>query len=411
MLPKPVPAGRPKNVASIQSWLKWCATEVVNFASKKNEKQEDPAYYEKLAKTYSEMLMTTRDLWPMKLGQPLKIIFEGLDKRKARLYAPRGLKNKAVNCCYFNAVLQSLLPCSTFAMLISNAGPIPNDEDTEENDAPHLGEMYTLFKQFYASRSTSPVDATKCCPSILHQWGREKEKFAQEDAHEMLLWLLNSLHEECSWKRSWSVGEEEDSPIVRLFGGRTKSIIQKQGSGLDSGSAFEDFRILDLPIDGIHSVAEALEESTAPFSYRDTDEDSDKTVRMVLDRLPPFLVIALKRFRYDRQKGRIDKDESPILVDETLTVTSALQTPADMVKTPNADVVYNLRSVICHFGDCNGASGHYNVLARHSGDIWHVFDDEHVGRKTTAEIAQSVEKTAYILIYESNDQNPIRIRP
>lgn len=98
------------------------------------------------------------------------------------------------------------------------------------------------------------------------------------------------------------------------------------------------------------------------------------------------------------------------MVDETLTVTSALQTPADLVKTPNADVVYNLRSVICHFGD-SGASGHYNVLARHSGDIWHVFDDEHVGRKTTAEIAQSVEKTAYILIYESNDQNPIRIRP
>ena len=51
------------------------------------------------------------------------------------------------------------------------------------------------------------------------------------------------------------------------------------------------------------------------------------------------------------------------------------------------------------------------ALSRHSGDIWHVFDDEHVGRKTTAEIAQSVEKTAYILIYESNDQNPIRIRP
>ena len=41
---------------------------------------------------------------------------------------------------------------------------------------------------------------------------------------------------------------------------------------------------------------------------------------MVLDRLPPFLVIALERFRDDRQKGRIDKNESPILVDETLTV-------------------------------------------------------------------------------------------
>ena len=63
MLPKPVPAGRPKNVASIQSWLKWWATEVVNFASKKNEKQEDPAYYEKLAKTYSEMCAMIEKLW------------------------------------------------------------------------------------------------------------------------------------------------------------------------------------------------------------------------------------------------------------------------------------------------------------------------------------------------------------
>lgn len=381
---------------------------MASFAQKEKKKDAplEPAFIEKVTEGVARRLV--QHVPPEKGGRPLKILEEGLDKRKARLYAPRGLKNKAINCCYFNAVLQSLLPCSAFAMLISNAGPVSDETGQEDKSIPHFSEMYTLFKQFYASKSTTPVDATKCCPSILHQWGRDKQKFAQEDAHEMLLWLMDSLHEECSWTRSWSVAAEEDSPIVRLFGGRTKSIIQKKGA--DSGSNFEDFRILDLPIfDGIDSVAAALQEFTRSFSYEGED-DPDMTIRWVLDRLPPFLVIALKRFRYNKEKGCIDKDESPILVDETLTVHSGLQTPADLVTSPNADVVYSLRSVVCHFGD-SGASGHYNVLARHSGDVWHVFDDEHVARKTTSEIAQTVEKTAYILIYESNDQTPIRIRP
>jgi ubiquitin C-terminal hydrolase len=405
-LPKLVPAGRPKNAASITTQLSWLAKEVAAFAEKCKNAGEQESLIARKADKYVKMMMTSLDAFSWPGGRPLKVLGEGLDTRKARMYAPRGLKNKAINCCYFNAVLQSLLPCSAFAMLISNAGPV-GDAEEQEKTAPHFLEMYTLFKQFYASRSTTPVDATSCCPSILHQWGRDKLAFDQEDAHEMLLWLLNSLHEECSWKRSWSVGEEEDSPIVRLFGGRTKSIIQKKG--VDSGSNFEDFRILDLPIfDGINSVAAALQEFSSSFSYEGED-DPDMTVRWVLDRLPSFLVIALKRFRYNREKERIDKDESPILVDETLTVNAALQTPADSVT--NADVVYKLRSVVCHFGD-SGASGHYNVFARHSADVWHVFDDEHVSRKTTSDLAaQSLQKTAYILIYESTDQTPISLRP
>jgi uncharacterized UBP type Zn finger protein len=107
-----------------------------------------------------------------------------------------------------------------------------------------------------------------------------------------------------------------------------------------------------------------------------------------IERLPQYLVIVLKRFKY--------------ILTTSVKIQNLIKFPLDdlplqnYVSQKNINYKYNLFGLINHSGSLEW--GHYNSIFK-VNDIWALFDDSYV-----SEINNGIEsKKVYMLIYKSND--------
>eukprot|EP01117_Protostelium_nocturnum_P004201 TRINITY_DN1550_c0_g2_i1.p1 TRINITY_DN1550_c0_g2~~TRINITY_DN1550_c0_g2_i1.p1 ORF type:complete len:998 (+),score=342.85 TRINITY_DN1550_c0_g2_i1:240-3233(+) len=119
------------------------------------------------------------------------------------------------------------------------------------------------------------------------------------------------------------------------------------------------------------------------------------TKKFDLWKLPPVLVVHLKRFYH---KNRFYREKLDSTIDFPITgldLTEFVQAPYNQDEEP----IYDLYAVSNHYGSLGG--GHYTALAKNRlDDHWYKFDDSHVTKTSEDNL---VDSSAYVLFYQRRD--------
>ncbi|KAJ7058298.1 hypothetical protein C8F01DRAFT_1147794 [Mycena amicta] len=182
--------------------------------------------------------------------------------------------------------------------------------------------------------------------------------------------------------------ESTDSPITRIFGGKFRSTLRAPGQR--DSVIVEDWRALRLDIqrDGIHTVEDALglishvstiqiTPSTTTTSSSSSSSTSSQPAptpisasqQVLIEALPPVLVLHLKRFCYSADQGGVVKVGKQIAFGPELEVPLDVMSAGLRKTLPAAGrqgVRYRLFGVIYHHG-VSASGGHYTLDVLHPG--------------------------------------------
>ncbi|PWA19034.1 hypothetical protein CCH79_00004920, partial [Gambusia affinis] len=336
-----------------------------------------------------------------------------------------GLDNVG-NSCYFNAVMQCL--CSTM--------PFVEDllsQDTRRKLAKcdsRIAEVFIqlLEEMWQGSRtSCSPVQVMSALPSVFPQY----HSYTQQDAQELLLHLLDGLHEDLSKMhlsrkqpgKNQSRSSKTESTIVSdLFEGQLSYLTSFLHCGHEARN-HQTFTILSLPIPNDKkkcSIQDCLslffEESVLTGAEQSDCSDCDRrreaTVQTFLNKPPEILILHLKRFTscYNIIPSSKTYLESFSLPWQPLSCaerqvgpnfpTQLLQTSQQQLANTwrncaCAELIIDAASQLIHRGNLD--MGHYTALCYNSVlETWHWFDDSFV-KEVHGSVVQSPD--AYILFY------------
>uniref|UniRef100_A0A8D0U1K7 Ubiquitin carboxyl-terminal hydrolase n=1 Tax=Sus scrofa TaxID=9823 RepID=A0A8D0U1K7_PIG len=280
------------------------------------------------------------------------------------------------------------------------------------------------------------------------------EKGRQEDAEEYLGFILNGLHEEMlslkkllspdnekltvsNGPQSHLVDEDEQeepgegsedeweqvgprnktsvtrqadfvqTPITGIFGGHIRSVVYQQSSK-ESATLQPFFTLqLDIQSDKIRTVQDALESLVARESVQGyttkTKQEVEISRRVTLEKLPPVLVLHLKRFVYEKTGGcqkLIKNIEYPV----DLEISKELLSPGVKNKNFKCHRTYRLFAVVYHHGS-SATGGHYTTDVFQIGlNGWLRIDDQTVKVINQYQVVKpAAERTAYLLYYRRVD--------
>ncbi|XP_014800127.1 PREDICTED: ubiquitin carboxyl-terminal hydrolase 8 isoform X2 [Calidris pugnax] len=339
-----------------------------------------------------------------------------------------GLRNLG-NTCYMNSILQCLCNAPHLADYFNRN--LYQDDINRSNFLGHKGEVAEEFGVIMKALWTgqykyiSPKDFKITIGKINDQFAG----YSQQDSQELLLFLMDGLHEdlnkadnrkrykeenndhlddfraaELAWHKHKQLNE---SIIVALFQGQFKSTVQCLTCHKKSRT-FEAFMYLSLPL--ASSSKCTLQECLRLFSKEEKLTDNnrfycshcktrrDSLKKIEIWKLPPVLLVHLKRFSYDgRWKQKLQTSvDFPL---ETLDLSQYVIGPKNNLKR------YNLFSVSNHYGGLDG--GHYTAYCKNaSKQRWFKFDDHEVSEISSSSVKSSA---AYILFYTSYEQRAVEM--
>lgn len=337
--------------------------------------------------------------------------------------SPRGLQNSS-NMCFFNAVLQSLIHCEAMYALLRS---IQNKAAFKIKSSTPVLDGLVSFVGFYGLQKSSTLSASAFYNTIsTHPNFKHLEPGRQEDAQEFLGYLLDTLEEnfdaaepapgdeeliakETALKEtieedaadSWTqIGKhnkkiesreagrtDHSNPILVIFGGRLRSVLKKPGES--DSITLESFQqvCVDISADKVESVQDAIDHMLEKEELQ--IESRNKTVvatkQLEFDRLPPILVVTVKRFTFTYNDGSLVFGKTS----KSLAITNIT------VECSGVKVTYRPVALVYHHGP-SATVGHYtaDVLV---GDTWYNTDDEYV-RELSEPTTDS--KSVYIIFYE-----------
>ncbi|KAG6868798.1 hypothetical protein C0993_010094 [Termitomyces sp. T159_Od127] len=193
-----------------------------------------------------------------------------------------------------------------------------------------------------------------------------------------------------------------ETPITRIFGGKVRSTLkspnQKDSTTIEAWRALR----LDIQTDSIHTVQDALAHMAAPQPL-ELDAARQASIQHLLEALPPVLVVAFKRFFYDKDVGGVVKVGKAVQWGETLEVGGDVMAPA-LRRGPAAQ--YKLFGALYHHGQ-SASGGHYTLDVLHPGrnaaEGWMRIDDELVSDVRLEDVFvpqhEDESKAAYLLFY------------
>uniref|UniRef100_H0UY01 Ubiquitin carboxyl-terminal hydrolase 8 n=1 Tax=Cavia porcellus TaxID=10141 RepID=H0UY01_CAVPO len=331
-----------------------------------------------------------------------------------------GLRNLG-NTCYMNSILQCLCNAPHLADYFNRN--CYQDDINRSNLLGHKGEVAEEFgiimKALWTGqyRYISPKDFKITIGKINDQFAG----YSQQDSQELLLFLMDGLHEdlnkadnrkrhkeenndhlddfkaaEHAWQKHKQLNE---SIIVALFQGQFKSTVQCLTCHRKSRT-FEAFMYLSLPLASTSKCT--LQDCLRLFSKEEKLTDNnrfycshcrarrDSLKKIEIWKLPPVLLVHLKRFSYDgRWKQKLQTSvDFPL---ENLDLSQYVIGPKNNLKK------YNLFSVSNHYGGLDG--GHYTAYCKNAArQRWFKFDDHEVSDISVSSVKSSA---AYILFYTS----------
>ncbi|XP_018619567.1 ubiquitin carboxyl-terminal hydrolase 8 isoform X3 [Scleropages formosus] len=332
-----------------------------------------------------------------------------------------GLRNLG-NTCYMNSILQCL--CNTPALAEYFIKNFYQEDINRANILGHKGEVAEEFgviiKALWSGqyKCITPRDFKTTICKINDQFvGCE-----QQDSQELLLFLMDGLHEdlnkradnrkrckeepndhlddnkaaELAWSKHKLLNE---SIIVALFQGQFKSTVQCLKC-YQKSRTFETFMYLSLPLASsnrcslqdclkLFSKEEKLTDNNRVFC-RHCKTHRDSTKKLEIWKVPPILLVHLKRFSYEgRWKQKLQTSvDFPL---EHLDLSQYVIGPKNSLKK------YSLYGVSNHYGSLDG--GHYTAYCKNAAkQRWYKFDDHEVTEISTSSVKSSA---AYILFYSS----------
>ncbi|KAI0362620.1 cysteine proteinase [Trametes cingulata] len=380
---------------------------------------------------------------------------------------PRGLVNTG-NMCFANAVLQILVYCPPFHRFFSElrkhlAGPVVGSQREGTKATPLVDATIQFLKEFVPDPPAAGTDPKakgkereedlfdeldSFIPTYVYDAMKEKKRFAnmigghQEDAEEFLGFFLDTLEEELlsisqslspkepakapeeppmqdgEWlevgKKNKTVttrtAKSTDSPITRIFGGKFRSTLRTPHQR--DSVTIEDWRSLQLDIqpENVKSLRDALQHISHPQPVQITIPTRpgailDATQQVLIEALPPVLILHMKRFLYDTKVGDVVK------VGKQVSFTPELEISPDLIAAPKraAPVKYQLFGVLYHHGP-SASGGHYTLdvlhpnreLSERPRPAWIRIDDELVSDVRPDDVFGGLDRDdrhAYLLFY------------
>ncbi|XP_069839566.1 ubiquitin carboxyl-terminal hydrolase 8 [Dendropsophus ebraccatus] len=332
-----------------------------------------------------------------------------------------GLRNLG-NTCYMNSILQCL--CNTPHLTEYFHKSYYQKDINKSNLLGHKGEVAEEFGFIMKAVWTgqykyiSPRDFKVTIGKIHDQFAG----YTQQDSQELLLFLMDGLHEDLNKADNRKRHKEEnndhfndsqaadmawmkhkqlnESIIVALFQGQFKSTVQCLTCHKKSRT-FEAFMYLSLPLPSSSKCS--LQDCLKSFSKEEKLTDNnrffcsncktrrDSIKKIEIWKLPPVLLVHLKRFSYE---GRW-KQKLQTYVDFPLEHLDLSQ----YVIGPKTFKKYSLFGVSNHYGGLDG--GHYTAYCKNAiRQRWFKFDDHEVSEISVSSVKSSA---AYILFYTSLD--------
>ncbi|XP_038057066.1 ubiquitin carboxyl-terminal hydrolase 12-B-like [Patiria miniata] len=333
------------------------------------------------------------------------------------------------NTCYCNSVLQALYFCKPFRDRVLGYRAQPKKK---ENLLTCLSD---LFNNITTQKKKTGVIAPKKFIGRLRKENEVFDNYMQQDAHEFLIYLLNTIADILSAERAadkqvskpnskvstpnGSLSNNNDHHhqkneptwIHEIFQGtltnETRCLCCEGVSSKD-----EDFLDLSVDVEQNTSITHCLK----GFSNTETlcheckyycetccsKQEAQK--RMQVKKLPQILALHLKRFKYMEQVHRYTKLSYRVVFPLELR----LMNTSDDATSP--DKLYDLVSVVIHCGS-GPNRGHYITIVKSHG-FWLLFDDDLVDKIDVSNIeefyglATEVQKTSdsgYILFYQARD--------
>ncbi|XP_006630056.1 ubiquitin carboxyl-terminal hydrolase 46 [Lepisosteus oculatus] len=318
------------------------------------------------------------------------------------------------NTCYCNSVLQALFFCRPFR---ENVLSYRAQQKKKENLLTCLAD---LFHSIATQKKKVGVIPPKKFISRLRKENDLFDNYMQQDAHEFLNYLLNTVADIVQQDRQdggpRSAGEADEGRaeptwVHDIFQGtltnETRCLNCETVSSKD-----EDFLDLSVDVEQNTSITHCLRDfsntETLCSEYKYYCETccskQEAQKRMKVKKLPMILALHLKRFKYMEQLHRYTKLSYRVVFPLELRL---FNTSSDAV---NLDRMYDLVAVVVHCGS-GPNRGHYITIVKSHG-FWLLFDDDIVEKidaqaieefyGLTSDISKNSE-SGYILFYQSRE--------
>lgn len=227
--------------------------------------------------------------------------------------------------------------------------------------------------------------------------------YSQQDAHEFWQFLLNQIHRDFQVSNGKQVSDTVSDRLCpciahSTFQGFLKSSIVCPDCQNDSKTTVDPFMDLSLDIKNKSTLYNCLDsfhkqERLHDFDYHcdNCKTSKDAIKRLSIHKLPPVLVLQLKRFEH-LLNGNSIKLNDFIEYPAYLNMRDYCSSEGPDVVVP--DLIYELVGVVAHKGTVN--EGHYVATTKVAGRQWFKFNDSMVSSVTQDE---SLKEQAYLLFY------------
>lgn len=298
-------------------------------------------------------------------------------------YGVTGLTNIG-NTCFMNSVIQCLIHIPEFTKYIIKSDTVI--ADTPEADL--FNKWKILNTELWKGHTT--VKPQSFAQSLVKQPSFGNIVIGDQcDAHEFAVFLLDALHRAKSTPKSFSSSASaadvawarayarEHSTLVEMMHGQYS--IQRHGKCGHTSTTYDPYGTIILPIP-MSAAGATLNECFAAFVRPELMADAANLwhcdacatgvvahKQFQLWRLPPILMITLKRFN-----GDMMKNNTRILFDDELDLAEYCNTDAET----KLSTKYKLIGFTNHFGGMAG--GHYTATCRNIDGKWYYYDDASV---------------------------------
>ncbi|KAK1414017.1 hypothetical protein QVD17_29754 [Tagetes erecta] len=307
-----------------------------------------------------------------------------------------GLENLG-NTCFLNSVLQCLTYTEPLAAYLQSGKHQVTCRKSGFCALCAIQKHVSRALQL-SGRSLAPKDLV----SNLRCISRTFRNSRQEDAHEYMVNLLESMHKCClpNGVPSESQSAYDKSLVHKIFGGRLRSQVKCMQCNYCSNK-FDPFLDLSLEIlraDTLYkafanfTAKEQLDGGAKQYQCQQCKQKVKALKQLTIHKPPNVLTVHLKRFGSHMSGQKIDKK---IQFGPTLDLKPFVTGPYD------GDLKYTLYGVLVHAG-WSTHSGHYYCFVRTSSGMWYSLDDNRVIQVSEKKV---FEQKAYMLFYFKDRKN------